>query len=437
MKIDGNRAYELLKKMNFIRTAGSPKELEAAHLLQEEIRGIGMDSVLESFQIPEAEIVQAELEVLEPYQKSYTVTAYKCSQNVTDLSAELVYADNANETSLKSVKGKIVLVNGYLRLPLYKRLIKAGAVGFITMSGTLLDKEEETDLFVRTLRENLQTFGLIPGVNIRISDAFEMVTQKASRVRMTVQTNPMTLTSQNVVAEIPGTLDPEEVIVFGAHYDSVPFSVGISDNGAGSVINMELLRYFKENPPARTVKFVWFGSEEIGLYGSKAYVKMHEKELPQHIFMINVDIGGLVLGFEMCNVTASKELTTFIDMFMKIRGYDVEVQQSIYSSDSIPFADKGIPAVNFLRSGTEGSAFIHSRYDNLDMVSAKALEGTACIVRDFSDTFINAVTFPEKREIPQEMVEAVDKYLYKKELEEEKKEKGEGSNPTGTIMVKE
>ena len=95
-----------------------------------------------------AEIEQAELEILEPYNKTYTVTAYKCSQNVTDLVADLIYVDNANEVSLKAAKGKIVLLNGeYLRVPVYKRLRDAGVAGFITMSGTLIDKEEETDLF--------------------------------------------------------------------------------------------------------------------------------------------------------------------------------------------------------------------------------------------------------------------------------------------------
>ena len=426
MKIDGNREFELLKKIGFIRTAGSEEELKAANMIKDEIESIGVDAVIEPFEIPDAEIQQAELEVLEPYNKKYTVTAYKCSQNVTDLVADLVYVDNANEVSLKSAKGKIVLLNGeYLRVPVYKRLRDAGVAGFITMSGTLIDKEEETDLFVRTMRETLQTFGVIPGVNIRMKDAFEMVTKKACKVRMTVQTTPVTRTSHNVIAEIKGTTYPDEIISFGSHYDSVPFAPGVADNGAGSVINLELLRHFKENPPARTIKFMWYGSEEVGLYGSKAYIKMHEDELPKHIFMINVDIGGLVLGYEVCNVTASKELTAYIDMFMKIRGYDVEVTQSIYSSDSIPYADKGIPAVNFFRNGTPGAAFIHSRYDNMDMLSADALVSTTRVVLDFSDTIINAVQFPEKREMPQEMVEAVDKYLYKKELAEakEKQEK--------------
>lgn len=420
MKTNGERQFELLKKIGFIRTAGSEEELKAAEILRDEARSLGVSAEIEAFEIKDAEIQTAELEVLEPYRKSYTVTAYKCSENVEDLTAEFFYAENGDEVNLADAKGKIVLVNGFLRLPLYRRLLKAGVAGFVTMTGTLLDKEEETDLFTRKLRDTLLAFGKLPGVNLRISDAFELVTKKASKVRMTVRNQEVTLTSHNVVAEIKGTKYPEEIISFGAHYDSVPFSTGVYDNGAGSVINMEVLRYFAQHPPVRTVKFMWYGSEEIGLEGSKAYVRMHQDELKNHLFMINTDVGGPVLGVNQCRVTAGEELYHFAEYFMKTKGYAAQVAKGIYSSDSIPFADSGIPAVNFGRDGTEGGAFIHCRNDVIDFLSGDALADTADMVLDFADTLVNAVVFPVKREIPEDIRTEVDKYLFKKELEEAK-----------------
>lgn len=418
MKIDGNREFELLKKIGFVRTAGSEEELKAANILRSEVESMGVKAEIEEFDITDAEIETAELEVLEPYNKKYTVTAYKCCKNAEDLMADFVYAENGDDVSLADVKGKIVLVNGYMRLPLYRKLINAGAAGFVTMSGTLLETEENSDLFTRQIRATLASFGLLPAVNMRITDGFEMVAKKASKVRMTVKNKPVTLKSHNVIAEIKGTKYPEQVVSFGAHYDSVPFSTGVYDNGAGSVINMEIMRYFVENPPKRTVKFMWYGSEEIGLEGSKAYTRMHKDELDKHIFMINVDVGGSVLGFENCHVTASKELTAFTDFFFKTKGHPVTVEQGIYSSDSIPFADNGVPAINFSRDGADGGAFIHCRNDVIDYLSAEALAQTTETVLDYADMMINSVAFPEKREVPQEMVEKVDKYLYKKELAE-------------------
>lgn len=418
MKIDGNREFDLLQKIGFIRTSGSAEEFKAAEILKAEAEALGVRTEIEPFSVEDAVIENAALEVLEPYQKSYTVTAYKCAQNTPQegITADFLYAENMTEADLAAAKGKIVLVNGYMRLVPYKRLVAAGVAGFITMSGTLLDKEDETDLFTRKIRAQLETFGLLPGVNLRAADAFELVQKGASKVRLTVQNKRVTLTSHNVIATIDGTEHPEEIISFGAHYDSVPFSTGVYDNGAGSVINMEILRYFAENKPQRTVKFMWYGSEEVGLEGSKAYVAAHADELPRHKFMINVDVGGPVLGYDIAVVTGEKSVVAATDFFMKTHGYGVEVKQDTYSSDSIPFADSGIPAINFCRNGADGGAFIHCRNDVIDYLSADALAKTTAHVLDYAETVINAPAFPIERTMPAEMIEAIDKYLYKKEL---------------------
>lgn len=418
MEISGNREFELLKKIGFIRTAGTEEELKAAEILKAEIESMGLKADIEDFQVADSENDYAELEVLEPYNKKYTCTAYKCSQNVENMEAEFIYVSDGNEVDLKKAKGKVVMVNGFLRVPMYRKLLSVGAIGFVTMTGTLLETEDDSDLFTRKLRATLQAFGLLPGVNIRVTDAFEMVAKKAAKVRLTVKSTPVNITSHNVVTKITGTEYPDEIVSFGAHYDSVPFSTGVYDNGAGSVVNMEVLRHFVENPPKRTVVFCWYGAEEIGLEGSKAYVKAHPEEIEKTVLMINTDVGGPVLGVEKCAVTAGDELLYFTDGFMKINGFAVDTRKDIYSSDSIPFADKGVPAVNFSRDGAPGGAFIHCRHDVIDYLSAEALENTTKHVLKYADTMANAFLLPTKREIPDDIKEKVDNYLYKKELKE-------------------
>ena len=81
------------------------------------------------------------------------------------------------------------------------------------------------------------------------------------------------------IATIKGTENLNEEIVFMAHYDSTPCSQGVYDNGSGASLIMEFLHYFKSHPPKRTVNFIWFGSEEKGLYGSRIYVSQHEEDL--------------------------------------------------------------------------------------------------------------------------------------------------------------
>lgn len=423
MEVSGKRAMELLRKIGFTRVAGSAEELRAAEILKAECESAGVEAALESFEIEDAEVETATLEILEPFQQEYPVTGYKCAKNTYQggLTADFLYVETP--VDLAKAEGKIVLVHDFLRVPLFRDLMKARVAGIVTLEGDLRDDREGTDLSTRKLRRTLRAFGNVPAVNIRVADAFDLVSRGACKARMVLKNDIVERTSHNVVATIQGTERPEEVISFGAHYDSVDFSKGVYDNGAGSVILMELLRWFQAHPPRRTVKFMWYGSEEIGLEGSWAYVKAHKEELKDHLLMINVDVGGPVLGRDTIGVTACQELVNYLEYSAKVRGISTLVKQQIYSSDSIPFADSGIPAVNFCRGGAKGAAYIHDRFDTLAFLSPEALEKTARSVLAFSQDMVNAAVFPVKREIPENMVKEVEKYLYKKELAEVAEEK--------------
>lgn len=420
MEICGKREMELLEKIGFTRIAGSPEEEKAAQILKEECDKLGVPAIIQPFEIEQGIVEEATLEILEPFQQEIPVTGYQCAQNTPEegLEAPFLYVENADDVSLSDARGKIVLVNGYMRVPLFRKLMKAGVAGIVTMEGQLRDRREETDLSTRKLRRTLRAFGNVPMVHTRVLDAIDMVRKGACKARLVLKGRTEEWTSHNVIATVLGTEKPEEIVSFGAHYDSVDFSKGVYDNGAGSVINMEVLRYFAENPPKRTLKFVWYGSEEIGLEGSWAYVKAHKEELEAHKLMINVDVGGPVLGVDRITATAEKALASYLEYFVKIHGFTAEVKQGIYSSDSIPFADSGVPGVNFSRDGAPGAAYIHDRFDTLSFLSAEMLEKTTRIVLEFGKEMANAALVPVERKIPQNIVEDVEKYLYKKELSE-------------------
>ncbi len=420
MEICGKREWELLEKIGFTRIAGSPEEEKAAQILKEECDKLGVPAIIQPFEIEQGIVEEATLEILEPFQQEIPVTGYQCAQNTPEegLEAPFLYVENADDVSLSDARGKIVLVNGYMRVPLFRKLMKAGVAGIVTMEGQLRDKREETDLSTRKLRRTLRAFGNVPMVHTRVLDAIDMVRKGACKARLVLKGRTEEWTSHNVIATVLGTEKPEEIVSFGAHYDSVDFSKGVYDNGAGSVINMEVLRYFAENPPKRTLKFMWYGSEEIGLEGSWAYVKAHKEELEAHKLMINVDVGGPVLGVDRITATAEKALASYLEYFVKIHGFAAEVKQGIYSSDSIPFADSGVPGVNFSRDGAPGAAYIHDRFDTLSFLSADMLEKTTRIVLEFGKEMANAALVPVERKIPQNIVEDVEKYLYKKELSE-------------------
>ena len=132
-KYDENRAFALLDKIGFTRVAGSSEELKAAKILKAECESFGLSAVIEPFEIESAE-VEATFEILEPYRKSYTVRGYQCAESTAadGLTADFVYVENALPVDLLNVKGKIVLVNGFLRVPLYRSLMEAGAAAVVT-----------------------------------------------------------------------------------------------------------------------------------------------------------------------------------------------------------------------------------------------------------------------------------------------------------------
>lgn len=85
----------------------------------------------------------------------------------------------------------------------------------------------------------------------------------------------------NVVADIPGVEIPDEYIIVGAHLDCIPQGPGATDNGTGVAAVMEAARIISASgvQPKRTIRFILFGGEEVGLIGSKGYVNSHPEIL--------------------------------------------------------------------------------------------------------------------------------------------------------------
>ena len=184
---------------------------------------------------------------------------------------------------------------------------------------------------------------------------------------------------------------------------------------SGSVILMELLKFFAKNPPKRTLKFNWYGSEEQGLLGSKAWVAAHEDELEKHKLMINVDVAAATLGQNISLVLGTEQTVGYVDALMHEMGVACSTKLDIYSSDCIPFADKGVPAVNLCRFGAPGAGYIHDRRDNLKSkyIDEKALDITLQQALYLTKRVANAVEFPIARKIDEEITKKVNEYLFK------------------------
>ena len=419
MKVSAHRAFSLLKELAYERVSCSEAEKSAALKLLEVAQSTGASAHIEEFPVACGKVHHAKLVVTDPYVKEYEVTGYERGLSTPDGGADLefYYAEAGEDAHLANVKGKAVMVNGRLGKKLYEKLMKAGVAAILTFDGSTLDRRSETDCDIRKLREMLtEEVGACTALHMRTMDAVEIVRRGAKKMHIELQAEDYEGTSQNVCAVIEGTEYPEEIISFGAHYDSVYFSTGVYDNMSGSVIIMELLRYFAEYKPARTLKFNWYGSEEQGLLGSKAWVKAHEDELDKHVLMINIDVAAPILGKNAAPVLATEKAVGYVDALMREAGIACEARLDIYSSDCIPFADKGVPAVNLIRFGVPGAGYIHDRRDNLksNYLSADALDITLQQALMFAQRVDSAKVFPIERKVSDEIVKKVDEYLFKK-----------------------
>jgi len=98
--------------------------------------------------------------------------------------------------------------------------------------------------------------------------------------------------SENVIAELPGRND-DNVVMAGAHLDGVPAGPGINDNGSGSAVLLEVAQQLGRVRPENTVRFAWWGAEELGLEGSTAWVNAQpQEELDRIALYMNFDMVG-------------------------------------------------------------------------------------------------------------------------------------------------
>ena len=420
---------EFVKALSFVRTGGSAEEKKAAELVMGEVNRIAEETGREdirgecmTFQIPDAKVNTCAVQVSG---REIPCVPFLRSGNI-DRECDLVYLDEASDIDFAGVgdlEGKVVLLNKLTDKEVYKRLVEHKASAFLVMQGKYYLSEKEVSLYARRLREHFTKIGMIPGFVIPAADALWMIQEEVEKIHLTLEQEETEPESQNVLAVIEGTDLKEESIVLTAHYDSVPVGTGSWDNATGTTALLAIFRHFAAHPARRTLRFVWCGSEELGLLGSKAYVEQKEELLEKIGFCFNFDMCGTVLGANKIIVTGEKELQTFAEQYCKITGYSAQFGYGVHSSDSAPFCDKGIPALGLSRETS--TAVIHTIHDLLPALSEKAMgRNVEFAVRMIGDV-ANAAVLPVKKGMPEDTRKELDKYFHREETDKEKSDKKE------------
>ena len=393
---------------DFVHRSGTPEELQVAEYLKARCEELGARAWLESFPVPMAEMEEARVFA---DGKEVPCKGFFCCGS-GEVEGELYYMPGLDKVSIAGAKDKIVLLDsqGIGFFP-YQDLMKAGARGILFQYGNLHFPNrdiDERDLRAHVVGEERKVLCAM----IHSESAVALVKNKVRRVRILIRQREYEGESHNVVAELPGKRD--EWITLSAHYDTTALSHGSYDNMSGCVGLLGVLDALRGREHNYGLRLVFCGSEERGLLGSKAYVRDHEAELEQIALNINLDMIGTIMGKFIAKVSAEDKLAHYLSYLGAELGFPVDAKTGVYSSDSTPFADKGVPALSLARLANTSVAPIHCRYDRPDVLSMEQMQKDVAFIAEFTRRMADAAVCPVSREIPEKVKKELDEYLFRK-----------------------
>jgi Zn-dependent M28 family amino/carboxypeptidase len=239
----------------------------------------------------------------------------------------------------------------------------AGASGVIIFNQGNTDTPDRTGLFAGTLSADYT--GGIPVVLVPYALGEELAGLVGLQMQIVANTFRRVVTTFNVLAETPGGR-ADNVVMVGAHLDSVPAGPGINDNGSGSAAILEVALQMRKVKPRNKVRFAWWGAEESVLIGSTFYVdSLTQAERDSIALYLNFDMVGSPnfvrfvydgdgSEFGLAGPPGSDVIEALFEDFYASRGLAFEATQIDFRSDYAAFFDAGIP-FGGLFTGAEGT----------------------------------------------------------------------------------
>lgn len=199
------------------------------------------------------------------------------------------------------------------------------------------------------------------------------------RLRMNLQpTFPGEAESGNVIAEIPGTESPEEVVIIGGHLDSWDLGTGAIDDGAGVAITTAAAKLILDagKRPRRTIRLVLFGAEEVGLLGGVAYLEQHRAQLDKQLIGSESDFGARRVWQLSSNVSAEAQplVDKMVELLVPIGVAPGAKNAPGAGPDLTPLVRAGMPSVRLHQNGTDYFDLHHTADDTLDKINPHDLD---------------------------------------------------------------
>ncbi|HEV2748880.1 MAG TPA: M28 family peptidase [Allosphingosinicella sp.] len=376
------------------RLAGTEAEARARDWAVRKLKSLGFAVRVDTFDMPVWVRGEERAEIVAPFPQKLAVTALGNSGATPPqgIEAELVGFDSFEEFVAApdaSVRGKIVFVShamaptqegsGYGYFGRARRegpsvASRKGAAAIVIRSiGTDYHRNPHTG--VQSWAEGVAP---IPAGALAIPDAEQLqrILKRGRPVTMRLILTPRnigTRQSGNVIAEIKGR-DPKAGVVLAAcHLDSWDLATGAIDDAAGcGIVAAAAKRVGDAGRPRRTIRVVWFGAEEVGLFGGYHYLKTRGGE--KHAMIAESDFGAdRIWKFNNKAPAAARPAIDRIARALAPLGIVHGHNDRAGGSDIGPLSATGVSTIELQQDGTRYFDYHHTPDDTLDKVDPEQL----------------------------------------------------------------
>jgi hypothetical protein len=376
------------------RLAGTPAEARARDWAVARLKALGFSNVrVEPFTIANWTRGAESAEILAPFPQRLVIGALgnSASTGPEGISGEVIGFDSEQALEAapdEAVRGKIVFVShamprtqdgsgyGFFGGPRRQGpsvASRKGALAIVIRSiGT--DYHRNPHAGVMTFAEGVKP---IPAGALSIPDAEQLqrILKRGKPVTMhlTLVSQSGQAPSGNVIAEVPGRDPSLPPVLVGGHLDSWDMGTGAIDDATGvAIATAAAKRIMDAGRPLRTIRVVWFGSEEIGLFGGRDYLAKHGKE--PHYALAESDFGAGRIWRVNSRLGKDREHEALtLQAALAPLGIVPGALDKADGSDIEPLLDAGMPGVGLSQDGTYYFDIHHTPDDTLDKVDPEAL----------------------------------------------------------------
>ncbi len=385
------------------RTTGGKGEQGQARYLTEVLQDAGLKPVqIDPVPCLGCDFDPAELRVpgLEGNSLEAMPVTFTGSTPAEGVTAELVYADDVEfvDFANENLRGKILLVFGlfgdYSVTKYYRAAIQTGLKGVIVI-------RDSDQTICYGLPPAAAGCGDLPVVSVSHGTGMEIMKSGATSAYLRVQQRIREVTGTNVVACLPANEDKldDQLFLVSAHLDAKPVCPAAADNGAGTVMAVEVMRTLAKAKRRRDIWFAGYTDEEHGFSGSRQFPEDHPGLVEHCALQLYYDGHGTIVGRNELAVTGDEALAEFMKKVAQAISHPMQSYRQLISLDPIILFAHNVPGVQVCR---RPQRTWHTEYDSIDDLAGAAMRAGVHLYAEALYRLVNMPRLPFTRSVSEE-----------------------------------